>query len=267
MKTHEHHWAPTGLWIDGWLWLPCREPGCEAGLTRAKGELVVGENVFPLSVGGERLELQDDPIGGVVKIVLRELLDSYFLNDIPFEPGDVVLDVGAHVGVVSIYLAKKWPGVLIHAFEPMPENFMRLETNLKANDVKNVKAHPFAVSGNGRRMRIGGNLQQNSGGMSAFASFGKRAAVHTVESVTLAQIFTRLNVGKCKLLKMDCEGAEYEILRTSEGLLDRVEYLSGEFHTNGNLARAGYSPDELLEMCKRHIAPERIHVTFCRMAE
>lgn len=44
--------------------------------------------------------------------------DIYGLDAIPFQPGDCVIDIGAHIGLVSMYLAKRWPFLRIHAFEP-----------------------------------------------------------------------------------------------------------------------------------------------------
>lgn len=42
---------------------------------------------------------------------------------------EVVLDIGANVGVVSLWLAEKHPSAMIHAFDSMPENTAHLRTN------------------------------------------------------------------------------------------------------------------------------------------
>src|SRR5262245_63773557 len=56
--------------------------------------------------------------------VARELqADDYGLRDMRFEEGDVVVDVGAHVGLFVIYLAKRCPTLKLLAFEPFPANF------------------------------------------------------------------------------------------------------------------------------------------------
>jgi hypothetical protein len=41
--------------------------------------------------------------------------DIYGLETIGFQPGDIVIDVGAHLGLVSLYLAKRWPFLRIYA--------------------------------------------------------------------------------------------------------------------------------------------------------
>ncbi len=256
-----HDWASTGLYIDGQLHLPCRRPDCEAALCRAR----VIDGIYSSRVGAHTLDIEDDACGGVAKIIMREVVDSYKLDGFTAQDGDVILDIGAHVGIVSIYLAKCWPGTRIYAFEPVRENFANLERNVKVNAVTNVKAFRLAVSGNGRPLRLRGNMSQNSGGVSAYAGGNGRA--RKVKSVTLKQIFTNLEIDRCKLLKIDCEGAEYEILESAGELLSKVDYLVGEFHTSSRLAQMGYSPQRLLDLCQSHIPADRLHVNTCRMSE
>jgi FkbM family methyltransferase len=62
------------------------------------------------------------------------------------DPGDVIIDVGAHIGSYTIRCAKAVgeKGIVI-AFEPDPENFKVLLLNVKMNNLKNVIAFPYAV--------------------------------------------------------------------------------------------------------------------------
>lgn len=54
----------------------------------------------------------------------------------------------------------------------------------------------------------------------------------------------RYEIDRCRLLKINCEGAEYEILHNTH-VLDRVDYLSSEFHINQRLEQDGYSIESL----------------------
>ena len=54
----------------------------------------------------------------------------YFKNGIEVKSGDVVLDVGANIGLFSLYLMYEVPGVHVYAFEPVPQIFDVLESNL-----------------------------------------------------------------------------------------------------------------------------------------
>jgi hypothetical protein len=62
--------------------------------------------------------------------------DEYRLREIHFDEGDVVIDIGDHIGLFSIYLAKRWPGLTVFAFEPFPANFRNFAENLPLNGLK-----------------------------------------------------------------------------------------------------------------------------------
>jgi FkbM family methyltransferase len=217
-------------------------------------------------VGGLKLDLEDHPSGGVVSSIARQVEGVYRLQELPFEDGNVVLDIGAHVGVVSIYLAKEHPGITVHAFEPLPENYKRLVRNITANGVSNVVAHNEAVSEDGRDLVLVTDVKSNSGGASAFVVGPDAGESVTVPSVTLTEVFETYVADRCRLLKIDCEGAEYEILKDAP--LERIDYIRGEFHTNEELTRRGADPAALTERLGEALPGDgRVLVSTIRMAQ
>jgi FkbM family methyltransferase len=179
-----------------------------------------------------------------------------------------VIDIGAHVGVVSIYIAKRFPFVKIHAYEPIPDNFEHLVMNLEANRVDNVTPHNLAVTGDGRKFDMLVNFTDNSGGGTGHLG-NMRLQGHfyyTVGSITLDSVFEKYNIEACKLLKIDCEGTEHEILRNTR-YMNRIEYLAGEFHINQHLAEQGYSIDSLIRHCRNFIHVSKLRISSIRMAE
>ena len=176
--------------------------------------------------------------------------------------------MGANIGLISIYLAKRFPFLKIFAFEPLPENFENLLRNIQVNQVQNIKAINKAITCDGRRLEMIVNYADNSGGGTACLR-DMRLPGHsyrTVDSVTLDEVFREEGIERCKLLKIDCEGSEYEILMNTN-ILDRVKYLSGEFHINGKLAKQGYSIEGLEKYCSQFIRKDRLCTFSIRMAE
>src|SRR5206468_3063191 len=86
----------------------------------------------------------------------------------------------------------------------------------------------------------------------------------TVRSRTLDSIFDQYVPSRCRLLKLDCEGAEYEILAGAR-CLQRVDYLSMELHHNRFLTAQGFTPEGLLSEVSRAIPLERIAYTTTPM--
>jgi len=215
------------------------------------------------------LEIGDSGRSTAVDRVARELRrGEYRLDEIPFRDGDTVVDVGGHVGLVAIYLGLRHPGIRVLSFEPFEENYHRFQENLRRNRVENVEVFHQAVTGDGRDLNLVVNLHENTGGATAWLGdmSGEGYRRWTVASTTLDRIFADHGVARCRLLKIDCEGAEYEVLQGSDRLAD-VDYLRGEFHVNTRLSSLGHDIDALLAHCGTKIDPDHIAVTRCRMAE
>ena len=222
-----------------------------------------------LHVGGHRLLLGDVDGSVAVEVVAGEVGEgAYDFRDIELEPGDTVLDVGAHIGVVSIYLAKEHPDVTILAFEPVPRVFELLTANLRRNRVHNVIAFNLAVTADGRDIDLVSHPGSNTGGGTAFVEqldLAEHERV-TVASTTLDRIMDEHHVTRCPLLKIDIEGGEYEVLYGAE-CLPRIANIRGEFHENRYLLGRGYSMDALLEHCDTVIGPGRTRFTRCFMPD
>jgi FkbM family methyltransferase len=262
-----HRWAKTGLFYGDVLCIPCLYKDCPAELAiLPDGRRVYRKTGFAMETDGIALDIEDDPDGGVAKIVYREIETSYGINTIAFEPGDVVLDLGAHVGVVSIYIAKRWPEVTVIAVEPVPENYGKLCHNIVVNCVGNVVPVDAAVTGDGRDVMLYGDLGTNSGGASVFVRPSSGGYETVARSFTLAELFEFYVPNRCKLLKVDIEGTEYEVLRADPTLLDRVDYLVVEAHTGDALSALGYEAEKLREMCTEHVDQEHLFWTASKIA-
>jgi FkbM family methyltransferase len=193
--------------------------------------------------------------------------DYYKTSKISFKEGDIVFDIGANIGMVSIYLAKKYPFLKIYSFEPVPENYSSLINNIKLNDVSNVFAYNLGVYKNNSKMKFI-MRPDNSGGGTMFSQKTELDDhfVSMIDCKSLDSIIEDLNIEKIKLMKIDCEGSEYDIFYSCENL-SKIEYLSAEFHTNSNLLNRGYTAESLVSHLSKYINPEKITYYTCRMTD
>jgi len=206
-----------------------------------------------------------------VECVIGELTaDSYGIDAVPLTDGDQVIDIGANFGAVAIYIAKRHPGVTVHAFEPVPITFDLLLRNIEVNNCSNIRARRKAVTGDGRPITLAARAYFLGGGATAHCDpqrvGGPDYEHFTVESTTLDDIFNAARIERCALLKIDCEGGEYEILLGAH-CLSAVDHLSVEFHSNALLRAAGYAPETLARHCQESIPAERVRYHTVEMAE
>jgi FkbM family methyltransferase len=217
-------------------------------------------------VSGIHLQIYDEQNSCAARIVAEELAgDEYGIGALRLEPGDCVVDIGGHLGIVAIFLAKRFPGIRVVAYEPHPTNRELFQRNVEVNQATGIEIYPEAVTGCGRVVELAGN-PLNSGGYTAHSLTQDYRRTAGVPSLTLDQVFERHVIAQCALLKVDCEGSEYEILRNTT-VWPRVRCFRGEFHTNPLLVSQGYSMQELRHYCEQRIPPQNVAVKFCRMSD
>jgi FkbM family methyltransferase len=152
--------------------------------------------------------------------------------DIPIAWRDArrVVDVGGHVGAFAIWVATRAPSAQIETFEPEPRNFADLVANVERNGLgERVVAHNAAVGARDQRSVLHVPLRRDMS--SLFAGRGRQVEV---ECVSLDRHLRERVDTPVDVVKLDCEGAEWEILPSlSEESLHRIRHLVIEFHAHG----------------------------------
>ena len=183
--------------------------------------------------------------------------DEFGLDSIQFAPGDIVLDIGANVGLLSIYLAKKYPFLKIYAFEPLYTNCSSFITNVRDNAIPDniitFERKAVTFDGKGVSMIVNPcNSKDYMIGDSMRKGYVLRPEDRFIPSTTFDDIFAELDLQKVKLLRIHCNGDEHEILKNcSLKNLKKIENLIGEFYESE--LRPDRNNEELIKHCKTYI--------------
>lgn len=147
----------------------------------------------------------------------------------PLPPLHTVIDLGAHIGDFTVFIAQKFPTAHVVACEPSEETLELLRKNCELNGVlSRVRIIPAAVMDKNGIVTLHED-PSNTGGHSIYKSFGN--TTREVPAYTLEEIISRYTQGTVDLLKIDVEGAEYPILfSTSTRVFHTIHRIYLEFH-------------------------------------
>ena len=194
----------------------------------------MNKKIHKFNVNGIDIFLQDIETSKTLHYIENEVFidDEYKLNEIEFQDNDIVLDIGANVGSVSILLAKKYPKLKIYSFEPHPINFENFLQNIELNKVDNIIPIQKAVSKNSNVVQELSLCYTNTGATSLFKSVAGAKDTFKVYTISIDDILNEFNINEIKFLKIDCEGSEFDILEHSAKIKNiPVHNLSVEIHT------------------------------------
>lgn len=170
----------------------------------------------------------------------------YTPPDYEIHPDDVIIDVGANIGVFSIYAATRATGVKVYSYEPYPGNILWLKKNIQVSRLSNIQVFDQAVAGSHgcRSLRV----FPSNWILHRLEKVGPTEPSLPVQCVTLDEVFISNQIKTCHLLKLDCEGSEYEILQNcSSETLRRVKRIVGEYHESPSSPNTGQALCRLLK--------------------
>jgi FkbM family methyltransferase len=200
------------------------------------------------------LELRDGS-----RFYVRTLMDIWILKEayldrqyervsIEIQDRWTILDIGAGIGDFAIGVAKRHPQSTLYAYEPFPESYALLQENLRLNGIENVKAFPLAISGKKDSLQLHLITPEPVQHSTAVEKHPAHNSI-SVPNTTLDQALTELELPYCDYLKMDCEGAEYDILfNTSPNTLKKIRHICLEHHDGVT----PYSHTDLIRFLERH---------------
>ena len=150
------------------------------------------------------------------------------------KPIHTIIDLGANIGLASIYFKNKYPGSKIIAVEPERKNYEMLIKNLSGYE--NIVCLNNAIWNETRDVFIENN---NKGNWDFMVSNSKDKSRQIVKSITLDAIIDQYKIEKISLLKIDIEGSERELFQNNfEKWIPKTEIIVIELHDG---MRAGAS--------------------------
>ncbi len=192
--------------------------------------------------------------GWIAENIIQQ--DDCGLKEIQFAPGDIVLDIGANIGIFSLYLAKLHPEVTIIGIEPSLKNYEHFVKNIQQNGATNVEAVNLAFTKDRRMVRIG-VYEGNTGGADIYNPAHGCNNINDCPSVRLDDFLADRGLTKIKAMKIDVQGSEYEVFDGFQSW-DKIEYLCGDLHpVPSGLYGNDYSKEKLIELIESKFPADR----------
>lgn len=192
-------------------------------------------HIYRVSIDNESFCFQDSVFSNTAEILAKEINvnNEYYFRNIDFKNGDIVMDIGGGIGVVSIFLAKKFPFLKIYAFESLKENYDNFLKNIELNNIPNGKI--IVENKSVIKEEKYGLYDENVNG----------------RYISLEEIFYKYKIKKLKLLKIDF--LYYKSLYNLDiNLLENIKYLICEVYENNSLLEE-YDFNKLLEYISKHV--------------
>lgn len=128
--------------------------------------------------------------------------------------GDIVMDVGANLGLETLILANKvGPGGRVHAFEPSPPTLAYLEATLAANPSLPVTLHRTALGDAPGKLSL--EVPVGNAGRASLIDTGTLADTTTydIEVQVAADVVRAQALPRIDFVKIDVEGFEHNVLK------------------------------------------------------
>ena len=224
------------------------DPSCVTGLSRSRKRKISRKGSIQLD--GKQFRFHH---AGSFFDTFDEIFSKEIYKFIPVSDNPVIIDCGANMGLSVLYFSEKYPQSEIIAFEPQEDIFSILQQNVNSFGLTNVALHRKAVWDSETTLKF---YTDNGMGGSVTNVFQHQDPL-LVETTILRNLLDR----KIDLLKLDIEGAEYQVLRHCADKLHQVEHIFVEYHS---FVHETQHLDDLLSILKQQGFRYHLKESFSR---
>ncbi|HWQ61826.1 MAG TPA: FkbM family methyltransferase, partial [Negativicutes bacterium] len=178
-----------------------------------------------------------------------------------FNKPTLVIDVGMNVGMSSLYFATKRNVVKVIGFEPVKETFARAQSNFALNEPlrRKIQAENFGLGDEKRAVEIDVSSERPGvAGIFGYRGFSRmernnlaKAVIHIASADAIVKDINSQTDSAVQIVaKIDCEGAEYEIIDSlyRSGSIKIIGTIMMEWH---RVEAKGYRPSQLVEVLSK----------------
>ena len=141
------------------------------------------------------------------------------------ESDETVIDIGAHIGLFTVYASQFCKNGKIISCEPIKENFELLKENVSINNLSNIILYNNAITDKNDKVKV--YLNNDS---AANSIYGNGENYEEISTLSLSKILDE-NMNEKNCLKLDCEGAEYQIINnTPDKYFKKITKICLEYH-------------------------------------
>lgn len=155
---------------------------------------------------------------------------EYYFETENDNPAPLIFDVGANIGLATIYFKELYPQARIIAFEPLPQNVELLEENVAQNNLSDVEILPVALGAKTDKQLIYYDEENEWLSTASLREKGWTGQENVISQEVEVARLSSFMIEPIDLLKIDVEGYEEQILFECEDKLSLVKTLIFEWH-------------------------------------
>ena len=204
-----------------------------------KGKFVRSKQLFSVDLGKCKIWFRKSSAYASIDIyteIFKEN-DHFLIPEFSGKNAKLIVDLGANEGYYTLKLKQNNPKCKVIAVEPNPLAFEVLEKNAKSNKLSDVILVNKAICSKNGKMALEIVEQVSAIGGKDLGIMNrpwlKKEMIKKVkaECITLTKLFNEYNIEKADILKIDVEGMELEILKSSKILLNKIHKIVVEWHS------------------------------------